>query len=79
MANKKIISSFCKLLVFSIIVLSLFLTGCPSKDGGNKAMSEKIDRITINAKKKLISMITTQEAVFLKQKKFVIITDQKGQ
>ncbi|MEH2208280.1 MAG: hypothetical protein V7K53_30105 [Nostoc sp.] len=64
MAKKEIIYSPCKLLIFSIALVSLFLTGCPSKDGGNKAMSEKIDRITINAKKKLISMITTQEAVF---------------
>ncbi|MEH2124331.1 hypothetical protein [Nostoc sp.] len=79
MAKKEIIYSPCKLLIFSIGFLSLLLTGCSSEDGGNQAMSEKIDRITIKAKKKLISMITTQEAVFSKQKSFVIITDQKGQ
>ncbi|MGV0107435.1 hypothetical protein [Nostoc sp. DSM 114167] len=79
MAKKEIIYSPYKLLIFSIAFLSLFLTGCSSEDGGNQAMNEKIDRITINAKKKLISMITTQEAVFAKQKSFVIITDQKGQ
>jgi hypothetical protein len=78
-ANNKLMDLFHKILFFSIISLSLLLAGCQRKDGGNKAMSEKIDRIIKNAENHLISMINEQEDYFSKHKSFFIPPEQKGE
>ncbi|GAA6615044.1 hypothetical protein [Scytonema sp. NUACC26] len=58
-----------KFLVFSIIPLSLLITGCGHEDE-NKVMDEKISRLETEAKKRIISKIQVQENFFSKHKTF---------
>ncbi|MBN3889235.1 MAG: hypothetical protein HWQ43_08685 [Nostoc sp. JL31] len=73
--TNKFIYPYLKFLVFSIILLSLFVGGCEKEDE-NKVMDKTISGLEEEAEKHIISKVKTQRNYFLKPKTFFIPPDE---
>ncbi|AFZ59761.1 hypothetical protein H6G54_05455 [Anabaena cylindrica FACHB-243] len=78
LVNQKFCYLFLRLLAVNIMSLNLLLAGCQSPDGGNKAMSDKRERLILQAKSNLEIMLKEQEKIFLKKKEFTLFPDRFG-